>query len=104
VLVEAQACGTPVIAYGVGGAAETVLDLHIHPDTPTGILFPTQTAAAILAAVSLFETNQQRFQSEQIRAHAEGFAASVFRSQYLSLLDRHYHRWKSATPRESWES
>jgi glycosyltransferase involved in cell wall biosynthesis len=104
VLVEAQACGTPVIAYGVGGAAETVLDIHIHPDTPTGILFPSQTTAAIIDAVATFETCQKQFHSEQIRAHAESFAASVFRSQYLSLLDRHYHKWKSVTPRESWES
>ncbi len=97
VLVEAQACGTPVIAYGVGGAAETVLDIRIHPDGGTGILFPTQTTAAIVAAVSTFETYHQQFQSEQIRAHAERFAASVFRSQYLSLLDRHYQQWKSGT-------
>jgi glycosyltransferase involved in cell wall biosynthesis len=104
VLVEAQACGTPAIAYGVGGAAETVLDIRVHPDTPTGILFQTQTTAAIVDAVSMFETCQKQFHAEQIRAHAESFAASVFRSQYLSLLDRHYHKWKSVTPRESWES
>ncbi len=95
VLVEAQACGTPIIAYGVGGAAETVLDIRTHPDTGTGILFATQTTAAILAAVSTFETYHQQFQAEQIRAHAEGFSASVFRSQYLSLLDRYYDKWKS---------
>lgn len=97
VLVEAQACGTPVIAYGVGGAAETVLDIRTHPDSGTGILFATQTTAAILAAISTFETYHQQFQSEQIRAHAEDFGASVFRSQYLSLLDRCYDKWKSTT-------
>jgi glycosyltransferase involved in cell wall biosynthesis len=97
VLVEAQACGTPVIAYGVGGAAETVLDIRTHPDCGTGILFFTQTTAAILAAISTFETYHQQFQAEHIRAHAERFCASVFRSQYLSLLDRHYQRWKSTT-------
>jgi glycosyltransferase involved in cell wall biosynthesis len=89
VLVEAQACGTPVIAYGVGGAAETVLDIRTHPEIGTGILFAAQTAAAIQAAVATFETYRQQFQSEQIRAHAESFAASVFQSQYLSLLDRY---------------
>jgi glycosyltransferase involved in cell wall biosynthesis len=97
VLIEAQACGTPVIAYGVGGAAETVLDIRSHPDCGTGILFPTQTTAAIITAVSVFETYQQQFQSEQIRAHAEKFAGSVFRSQYLSLVDRYTQQWQSGT-------
>jgi glycosyltransferase involved in cell wall biosynthesis len=97
VLVEAQACGTPVIAYGVGGAAETVLDIRVHPTNGTGILFPTQTTAAIVAAVDMFETYADRFQAEQIRAHAESFAASVFRSQYLNLLDRYHREWKLGT-------
>jgi glycosyltransferase involved in cell wall biosynthesis len=97
VLVEAQACGTPVIAYGVGGAAETVLDIRTHGENGTGILFATQTPAAIIAAVAMFETYHQQFQAEQIRAHAESFSASVFQSQYLSLLDRYYSKWKSAT-------
>ncbi|WP_373539649.1 glycosyltransferase [Chamaesiphon sp.] len=94
VLVEAQACGTPVVAYGVGGAAETVLDIRAHPDGGTGILFPTQTTAAIVEAISIFETYHDRFQAEVIRAHAEGFATPVFQSQYLSLVDRYYHQWK----------
>jgi glycosyltransferase involved in cell wall biosynthesis len=97
VLVEAQACGTPVIAYAVGGAAETVLDIRAHPDSGTGILFPTQTTAAIVEAISTFETHQHQFQAEVIRAHAERFATPVFQSQYLSLVDRYYHKWKLGT-------
>ena len=97
VLVEAQACGTPVIAYGVGGAAETVLDIRSHPECGTGILFPAQTTAAILTAVATFETYHQQFQAERIRTHAESFGASVFRSQYLSLVDRYYQQWELGT-------
>jgi glycosyltransferase involved in cell wall biosynthesis len=96
VLVEAQACGTPVIAYGVGGAAETVLDIRTHPDCGTGILFSQQTSAAIVEAIATFETYERQFQAESIRAHAESFAASVFRSRYLSLIDRYYHLWRAA--------
>ena len=95
VLVEAMACGTPVIAYGIGGAAETVLDIRTHPQGGTGILFPTQTTAAIVAAIDTFETYRDKFQAEQIRTHAEGFSRAVFRSQYLSLCDRYYHQWRS---------
>src|SRR6185437_10805102 len=51
-VVEAQACGTPVIAYGKGGALETVRDL---PDArPTGIFFGEQTVESIVAAVENF--------------------------------------------------
>ena len=46
-LVEAQACGTPVIAYAAGGALETVLDIRQHPETGTGLFFSSQTAAAL---------------------------------------------------------
>ena len=47
--VEAQAAGVPVIAYGVGGAAETVLDGR------TGVLFAEQSATALAAAIERFE-------------------------------------------------
>ena len=49
--VEAQACGTPVIAYGAGGALETVRDIRQHSDTGTGLFFGTQTEAALVEAV-----------------------------------------------------
>ena len=65
-----------------------------HPECGTGILFPAQTTAAIVEAVSTFETHHHQFQAAVIRAHAERFATPVFQSQYLSLVDRYYHMWK----------
>lgn len=51
--VEAQACGTPVITYGKGGATETVLDLN-H-EKPTGLFFKEQTVGSIVEKINEFE-------------------------------------------------
>ncbi|MCS6815677.1 MAG: glycosyltransferase, partial [Cyanobacteria bacterium] len=64
--VEAQACGTPVIAYGVGGTQETVRDLQRYPDKATGVLFSRQTEADIVQAVEHFETHNSAFHPDQI--------------------------------------
>ena len=58
-LVESQACGTPVIAYGSGGAAETVIARR------TGILFKEQTTEAILEASKRF--NETKFDYSKLR-------------------------------------
>lgn len=87
-LVEAQACGTPVIAYGVGGATETVRDIHSSPTgTATGILFRVQTEAALVEAVSKFEADQGMFDPEYARSHAAQFSPEIFAQQYLDLLN-----------------
>ncbi|MEO1466784.1 MAG: glycosyltransferase, partial [Cyanobacteria bacterium J06633_1] len=59
-LVEAQACGTPVIAYGKGGALETVRDIRQCPENGTGLLFETQQPEALAAAVKSFEQLQSQ--------------------------------------------
>ncbi|HHM1071736.1 TPA: glycosyltransferase family 4 protein, partial [Klebsiella pneumoniae] len=53
--VEAQACGTPVIAFGKGGALETIRPLGV--DKPTGLFFQKQTVADIIEAVTNFDNN-----------------------------------------------
>ena len=50
--VEAQACGTPVIAYGRGGARETVIE------NKTGVFFGEQNVESLISAVNNFEKNQ----------------------------------------------
>ena len=78
--VEAQACGTPVIAFGKGGALETVID------GKTGVLFHEQTEAAIRNAVTQFET-QFNFEPRNIRQHAESFSTERFNSQFKAFVD-----------------
>jgi len=85
-LVEAQACGTPVIAYGAGGALETVLDLRQHPDNGTGLLFPAQNVSALVEAVKTFETLQSAFNPHNGRLNADLFGQKVFSDRYLAFV------------------
>lgn len=86
-LVEAQACGTPVIAYGRGGAAETVRDRRIHGDRGTGLLFDQQTDADLVEAIEAFEAGP-RIEPEWVHRHAQQFSDRVFAQRYLEILDR----------------
>ncbi|MGF6329980.1 glycosyltransferase involved in cell wall biosynthesis [Pseudomonas sp. BS3782 TE3695] len=79
--VEAQACGTPVIAFSKGGALETVIDGE------TGVFFPTQTAEAIQQAVDNFEKSFI-FSPALIRANAEKFSSQNFRNDLKSFVDK----------------
>ena len=74
--VEMMACGRPVVAFGRGGACETVVD------GVTGILAPDQTVDAFVEAILRLE--RTHFVSARIRAHAEGFS----RGRYIAALRR----------------
>jgi glycosyltransferase involved in cell wall biosynthesis len=87
-LVEAQACGTPVIALGAGGALETVKDIRQHPQTGTGLLFSSQTEAALVEAVQTFETYQGQFDPVTVRSHALKFAPHIFQERYQSFVQQ----------------
>lgn len=94
-LVEAQACGTPVIAYGAGGALETVRDIRQHPDSGTGLLFPLQTEAALVEAVEAFEGYRGEFKPERARSHASSFAPTIFKQRYLAFVESCYQKFQS---------
>jgi glycosyltransferase involved in cell wall biosynthesis len=81
-VVEAQACGTPVIAYGKGGALETVRDLSSA--RPTGMFFDEQRAESIIATVEDFDTHASRFVAADCRANAERFSAAHFRERFFA--------------------
>lgn len=93
-LVEAQASGTPVIAFGNGGALETVRDLRKYRDTATGIWFNPQTEAGLIEAVQLFEANQAKFHAEEVRSHAMKFSKAVFQHQYGEFVDHCYREFQ----------
>jgi glycosyltransferase involved in cell wall biosynthesis len=88
--VEAQACGTPVIAFGGGGALETVRDLD--QARPTGLFFDAQTPGAIAAAVGRFEREGSRILPENCRAHALDFTSERFRAAYLRQVTEAWTR------------
>jgi len=88
--VEAQACGTPVIAYGKGGALETVID--IEQGNPTGVFFKEQMVESIVSAVNIFE--KHAFSPENCRANAEKFAVSQFRKKFVSHVHEVYQHRK----------
>lgn len=82
--VEAQACGTPVIAFGEGGATETVLGPE--SETPTGIFFQAQTTHAICEAVREFERRKGSFSSEHCRRNAERFSIERFEREFRAFV------------------
>ena len=79
--LEAQACGTPVIAFGKGGVLDTVID------NKTGVYFHEQTMESIIEAVNKFELNRdQLLDACDIRAHAMNFSTEIFKSNFKRFV------------------
>lgn len=77
--LEAQACGTPVIAYGVWGALETVIEWK------TGIFFNEQTPESLQKAIDEFESIA--FDATEIRKHAEQFDKKIFQEKLVKFIE-----------------
>jgi len=84
--VEAQACGTPIIAYGKGGSLETVKGLE-NKECPTGIFFKEQTVESIILAVNKFEYEGTKIKSIDCRDHALKFSPERFKNEFKSFVD-----------------
>lgn len=84
--VEAQACGTPVIAYGKGGALETVKGLE-KSEIPTGLFFKEQTALSIMKAVDEFEKQEHTIHYEACRKNAELFSREYFKNRFENYVN-----------------
>ena len=82
--VEAQACGTPVIAYGRGGALETVRDRAAG--RPTGQFFAAQTPEALADAVRHFESEFPPIDPRDCTANAGRFSAARFHAEFTAFV------------------
>ena len=80
VSLEAQACGTPVIAYGRGGSLETVVE------GTTGLFFYEQSVPALSAAIQDFDS--AKFDPHKIREHAERFGKARFREEFREFVEK----------------
>ncbi len=83
--VEAQAAGTPVIAYGRGGVRETIRGQD--DAAPTGVFFDAQTPQAVAAAVRAFESEPNRIATAACRENALRFGPARFREQIARVVD-----------------
>ncbi|SFB79875.1 Glycosyltransferase involved in cell wall bisynthesis [Brevinema andersonii] len=87
--VEAQSLGTPVIAYGVGGACETI------QNGVTGIFFYSQTAEAITQAVQEFEHNEDRFDPQKVAEYSKKFSICRFQEEMKAFIDKKFKEFHS---------
>ncbi|MBA1236305.1 glycosyltransferase family 4 protein [Pseudomonas stutzeri] len=83
--IEAQACGTPVIAFGRGGVLETVRGID-HPE-PTGVFYDEQTAESLIAAIGEFEAQAHHIFPDDCRASAERFSTERFRQEIKAFVE-----------------
>jgi glycosyltransferase involved in cell wall biosynthesis len=95
--LESQACGRPVIAYGKGGALETIrgrgatyLGQPVGPDQATGVFFYEQTPESIMEAIVNFEAIEDEFSPHSIQMHARTFDVAVFVERMRELMSPWY--------------
>ncbi|MCP4264441.1 MAG: glycosyltransferase family 4 protein [Candidatus Brocadiaceae bacterium] len=102
--LEAQACGKPVIAYGKGGALETIVpldnnELNIKNKNgqsmnATGLFFFEQTPESLAQAVIQFEETKNLFSWQVIRENAESFDRAIFKDKIRSYVEQNYSEFK----------
>ncbi|EMO4451702.1 glycosyltransferase family 4 protein [Klebsiella michiganensis] len=83
--VEAQACGTPVIAFGKGGALETIRPYGV--DKPTGLFFDKQEVTSLIDAISEFDLKSDMFTPENCRENALRFSVDRFRYEIENYVN-----------------
>ena len=89
ILLEAQASGTPVIAYGRGGALETVVE------NQTGLFFGEQNIESLQSAIAEFESRQ--WDALKCRENAERFSAKLFRERFHQFVEGEWERFAAVS-------
>jgi len=87
--VEAMAAGKPVLAFGRGGATETVVDVRSakkSKHTPTGVLFSEPTAKSLEDGLAMLLSKEEIFEPAKIRRHAEQFSEAIFRQKIEQIV------------------
>ncbi|KJD34113.1 glycosyl transferase family 1 [Tamlana nanhaiensis] len=95
--VEAQASGIPVIAYGKGGALETVNGVFSNDNISnkhTGVFFKEQSVSSIQEAIEFFENNEGLFDKRIIRENVEKFSVERFENEFKETVEKLYKKWK----------
>jgi glycosyltransferase involved in cell wall biosynthesis len=85
--VEAQACGTPVIAFGRGGSVETVVPGE------TGLLFGQLTAAGLRAALDNFRS--MKFNKNVLRSRSTAFSRAAFKQKMAASIEQKWAEFKA---------
>jgi glycosyltransferase involved in cell wall biosynthesis len=83
--LEAMAAGRPVIAFGRGGALETVVPPG-GAEPPTGLFFADQTVDALVDGIRRFESGQYRFEPKTLRLRAAAFDRALFKERIHAYL------------------
>lgn len=91
--VEAQACGTPVIAFGKGGVLETVRPLGV--DNPTGLFYQVQSPAALCEAIDKFESESHLISPHDCRKNADRFSEQRFIDEFSSFVSAKWDEFES---------
>jgi glycosyltransferase involved in cell wall biosynthesis len=94
--LEAQAAGTPVIAFGGGGAAETIRGLEHQ--RPTGVLFPRQAVGEVVQAIATFERSSSMIQPAACQANARRFEVERFRAEFSAFVAEALVEWNKHGP------
>lgn len=87
IVVEAMACGTPVIALNKGGTAETVID------NKTGLLFENQNVEEIIEAIKKFESSPHNFVSREISEYAKKFNRDIFEENIKNFIQQKWEEF-----------